>query len=54
MEQSAADSGRDVLQRIDQLTIELHGVGESERFVAVVAKVRQFFCVENVHCNNLA
>jgi hypothetical protein len=43
-----------VLQRIDQLTIELHGVGEPERFAAVVAKLKQFFYVANLHFNNFA
>lgn len=42
-----------VLQRVDQLTIELHGVNEA-RFVAVVKKLKQFFYVANVHFNNFA
>jgi hypothetical protein len=41
-----------VLQRIDQLTIELHGVHEQERFIAVVMKLKQFFYVANLHFNN--
>ena len=44
----------DVLQRIDQLTIELHGVREEERFIAVVMKLKQFFHVANMHFNNFA
>jgi hypothetical protein len=44
----------DVLQRIDQLTIELHGVREPERFVAVVVKLKKFFYVANIHFNNFA
>jgi hypothetical protein len=43
-----------VLQQIDQLTIELHGVGEPERFTAVVMRLKQFFYVANVHFNNFA
>ena len=44
----------DVLQRIDQLTIELHGVREPERFIAVVMKLKKFFYVANIHFNNFA
>ena len=44
----------DVFQRIDQLTIELHGVREADRFTAVVMKLKQFFYVANVHFNNFA
>ena len=44
----------DVLQRIDQLTIELHGVREPERFVAVVMKLKKFFYVASLHFNNFA
>ena len=43
-----------MLQRIDQLTIEMHGVREEERFTAVVLKLKQFFYVANVHFNNFA
>jgi hypothetical protein len=43
-----------VLERIDQLTIEMHGVREEERFTAVVLKLKQFFYVANVHFNNFA
>jgi len=42
-----------VLERIDQLAIELHGVGE-EKQVAVVRKLKQHFHVVNVHFNNWA
>jgi hypothetical protein len=42
----------DVLQRIDQLTIELHGVREPERYIAVVMKLKKFFYVASVHFNN--
>jgi hypothetical protein len=42
-----------VLQRIDQLTIELHGVHEQERFIAVVTKLKQFY-VANLHFNNFS
>jgi hypothetical protein len=40
-----------VLERIDQLVIELHGVGE-EKHVAVVRRLKQYFHVANVHFNN--
>jgi hypothetical protein len=43
-----------VLQQVDQLTIEMHGVREQERFTAVVVKLKQFFYVANVHYNNFA
>jgi hypothetical protein len=43
-----------VLQQIDQLTIELHGVHEPDRFTAVVAKLKQFFYVANLHFNNFS
>ena len=42
-----------VFEKIDQLTIELHGVGE-ERFLSVVQKLKQFFYVANIHYNNFA
>jgi hypothetical protein len=44
----------DVLERIDQLTIELHGVREPERFTAVVVQLKRFFYVASVHFNNYA
>jgi len=43
-----------VLQRIDQLTIEMHGVSEPERFIAVVSRLKQFFYVASLHMNNFA
>jgi len=43
-----------VLQQIDQLTIEMHGVREETRFTDVVLKLKQFFYVANVHYNNFA
>jgi hypothetical protein len=43
-----------VLQRIDQLTIELHGVPDQERFIAVVVKLKRFFYVANLHFNNFS
>jgi hypothetical protein len=43
-----------VFQQIDQLTIELHGVAEPDRFAAVVKKLKQFFYVANLHYNNYA
>jgi hypothetical protein len=44
----------DLLLRIDQLTIELHGVSEPERFTAVLVKLKHFFHVANLHFNNYA
>jgi hypothetical protein len=44
----------DVLQQIDQLTIELHGVHEPDRFTAVVAKLKRLFYVANLHFNNFS
>jgi len=41
-----------VLDRIDQLAIELHGVDQPQRFLGVVRKLRRFFYVANVHFNN--
>ena len=41
-----------VLQRIDQLTIELHGV--RARFIDVVVKLKQFFYIANLHFNNFS
>ena len=43
----------DALNRIDQLVIELHGVGE-QRFLDVVKRLKQFFYVANVHVNNFS
>ena len=34
------------------MTIELHGVREPERFVAVVMKLKKFFYVASLHFNN--
>ncbi len=43
-----------VFEQIDQLTIELHGVQEPDRFTAVVKKLKRFFYVANLHYNNYA
>ena len=40
-----------VLQAIDQLAIEFHGV-EKASFVSTVARLKQFFYVAHVHVNN--
>jgi hypothetical protein len=40
-----------VLERIDQLSVELHGAGE-ERYLAAVLKLKRFFYVANLHFNN--
>jgi hypothetical protein len=42
-----------VLERIDQLDIEFHGVG-LERHLAVVRRLKEFFHVANVHFTNFA
>ena len=41
----------DVLERIDQLAIELHGVDEPQ-YVEVVRKLKRVFVVAHVHANN--
>lgn len=41
----------DVLARIDQLPMELHGVNE-QRFVVVVRKLKRTFHLVNLHFNN--
>jgi hypothetical protein len=41
----------DILERIDQLPIELHGAPE-ERFLRVVRKLKRTFYVVNLHFNN--
>jgi hypothetical protein len=43
-----------VFEQIDQLTIELHGVAEPDRFTTVVKKLKRFFYVANLHYNNYA
>ena len=40
-----------VLDHIDQLAIEFHGSGE-QRFADVVAKLKRFFYIANLHFNN--
>ena len=40
-----------LLQQIDQMAVEFHGVND-EKSVAAVRKLRQFFEVANVHYNN--
>jgi hypothetical protein len=41
----------DVLQRIDQLIVEFHGV-EVDRSVPVVQRLKKFFHVAHLHANN--
>lgn len=43
----------DVLERIDQLAIELHGVN-SPRSITAIRKLRRFFYVVNLHYNNFS
>jgi len=40
-----------VLQQIDQLAVEFHGI-EEERFIAVINHLRRFFYVAHLHYNN--
>lgn len=42
------------LDRIDQIAIELHGVEEPERYLAVIKRLKQFFYVASLHFNNFA
>ena len=42
-----------VLQQIDQLSVEFHGV-EKKEYVTVINKLRQVFYVVNLHYNNWA
>ena len=42
-----------VLDRIDQLTVEMHGTGE-RRFLSAVHRLKQYFHVANLHMNNHA
>jgi hypothetical protein len=42
-----------VLQQIDQLTIELHGVQEP-RFAAAIVRLKRFFYVASLHFNNFS
>jgi hypothetical protein len=41
----------DVLQRVDQIAAEFHGI-EEERFIAVMNHLRRFFYVAHLHYNN--
>jgi hypothetical protein len=50
---SLLDAPAAVLERIDQLAIELHGVG-LEKHLAVVRRLKEFFHVAHVHFTNLA
>jgi hypothetical protein len=43
----------EVLDRIEQLSIELHGVN-SPRFIAAIKKLKRFFFVAHVHNNNFS
>lgn len=43
-----------VLRRIDQLTIEMHGVREEDRVLETVMKLKEFFYVANLHFNNFS
>lgn len=47
----ASDS---TLERIDQLAIELHGVDDPGRNLAVIRRLKQFFYVASLHFNNAA
>ena len=43
----------EVLNRIDQLAIELHGV-DYPRFISAIKKLKRFFYVAHVHYNNFS
>jgi hypothetical protein len=43
----------EMLQRIDQMAVEFHGVDEG-RFVLVMHKLKRFFYIANLHWNNFA
>ena len=43
----------DVLQRIDQMAVEFHGVDEG-RFIVAIWKLKRFFYIANLHWNNFA
>ena len=43
----------EMLERIDQLTIELHGVGD-EKYVRVVQRLKRLFHVAHIHFNNFS
>jgi len=43
----------EILERIDQLVVEFHGV-DWERYLAAVRRLKEFFVVANLHINNYA
>ncbi len=45
------DTPDDLLQRIDQLVVEFHGV-EDERYLSVMSHLRKFFDPVHLHYNN--
>src|SRR5215467_2368482 len=47
-----AQASDGVLERIDQLAIELHGVVEPDRNLVVIRRLKQFFYVASLHFNN--
>lgn len=52
--ESLLGAPEDLLQRIDQMAIEFHGVDEKERFLLAIWKLREYFYVVNLHWNNHA
>jgi hypothetical protein len=51
--ESFLDASDEVIQRIDQMAVEFHGVDEG-RFILVMRKLKRFFYVANLHWNNFA
>lgn len=47
------DTPSQVLDRIDQLVVEFHGV-DREHYLAAVRRLKEFFFVGNLHINNYA
>ena len=44
---------REVLDQIDQLAVEFHGV-QDEKYLAVVRRLKEFFYIAHIHFNNAA
>lgn len=51
--QTFLETPPEVLQRIDQLVVEFHGV-DREHYLAAVRRLKEFFVVGNLHINNYA
>ncbi len=51
--QTLLDTPAEVLDRIDQLVVEFHGV-DREHYLAAVRRLKELFIVGNLHINNYA